>query len=152
MPLASWEQARTCLKAILSTEPPVVSISHIKRLFRCRFGFELSETALGHSKLQELFQDFRFSDICSVELQGTVPVLVQKPPPGLWDAEYWMNNKVSDQQFLATSNGSIDQHICRQRCVEDCAAPTPACQPPNLNEKTHHAINFGAQPDAANTL
>ncbi|CAE7223439.1 rsmB [Symbiodinium natans] len=47
-----------------------IPLSNVKRLFRSRFHIELSETALGHSKLSELLQDPRLQDICSVRLQG----------------------------------------------------------------------------------
>jgi hypothetical protein len=46
-----------------------VPLSNIKRLFRSLYQLELSETALGHSKLTELLQDPRFNDICTVQLQ-----------------------------------------------------------------------------------
>jgi len=45
-----------------------VPISTLKRLFRSRFHIELSETALGYTKLSDLLQDEVFSDICSVKL------------------------------------------------------------------------------------
>ncbi|CAK0856783.1 unnamed protein product, partial [Prorocentrum cordatum] len=47
-------------------------LSNVKRLFRSRFNMELSETALGHSKLSELLNDTRLQDrdICFVRLQG----------------------------------------------------------------------------------
>jgi len=45
-----------------------VQLSTVKRLFRLR-GLELSETALGHSKLSELLSDSHLSDLCTVKLQ-----------------------------------------------------------------------------------
>merc|ERR1712167_301809 len=45
-----------------------VPISTLKRLFRSRFHKELSETALGHTKLSDLLQDNNFKDFCCVRL------------------------------------------------------------------------------------
>jgi len=74
-PVATWDQARACIAAILHTaegpEPGVITISNVKRLFRSRFGLDLSETALGHSRLTDLLQDPRLHDICRVEVRGT---------------------------------------------------------------------------------
>mmetsp|Transcript_39908 Transcript_39908/g.106363 ORF Transcript_39908/g.106363 Transcript_39908/m.106363 type:complete len:629 (-) Transcript_39908:155-2041(-) len=83
LPLATWEQARACLWEILESasmrgQPGVITLSNVKRLFRSRFNLELSETALGHSRLNELLQDVRLSDICKMELQGKSQVVVQR--------------------------------------------------------------------------
>ena len=61
------------LKEILFSLSPgstSIPLSNVKRLFRSRYHTELSETALGHSKLSELLQDPRLKDICHVRLQG----------------------------------------------------------------------------------
>lgn len=85
MPVATWDVARACLKEILASVavvdqgPSTVPLSNVKRLFRSRYNVELSETALGHSKLSELLQDQRFSDVCNVQLQGQGYVVVQNP-------------------------------------------------------------------------
>ncbi|CAE7251381.1 rsmB [Symbiodinium sp. KB8] len=71
--LADWEVVKRGLKEILGSLSPgtaTIPLSNVKRLFRSRFHIELSETALGHSKLSELLQDPRLRDICSVRLQG----------------------------------------------------------------------------------
>lgn len=71
--LATWDVVRSCLVDILKGMQPGLSsipLSNVKRLFRSRFHVELSETALGHSKLSELLQDYRLHDICTVRLQG----------------------------------------------------------------------------------
>ncbi|CAE7329908.1 unnamed protein product, partial [Symbiodinium necroappetens] len=83
--LASLEKAREHLREILrdassapsNSGPSMVPLSNVKRLFRSRYQIELSETALGHSKLSELLQDQRFSDICEVQLQGQGYIVVQ---------------------------------------------------------------------------
>mmetsp|Transcript_75788 Transcript_75788/g.157979 ORF Transcript_75788/g.157979 Transcript_75788/m.157979 type:complete len:580 (+) Transcript_75788:346-2085(+) len=85
LPLASWEEARSALWNILDTNAAPgqlgsITLSNVKRLFRSRFGLELSETALGYSRLNELLQDSRLSDICSLEVQGKSQTVVQKAP------------------------------------------------------------------------
>lgn len=86
--LATWEVARKCLREVLdsaagldSTGPASIPLSNVKRLFRSKYQIELSETSLGHSKLSELLQDARFSDICEVQLQGQGYIVVQVDPP-----------------------------------------------------------------------
>lgn len=71
MPHATWEEARSGLRVILaSSRDGVVPLPNVKRLFRSQFGMELSETALGYSRLFELLQDERLSDVCILTLQG----------------------------------------------------------------------------------
>jgi hypothetical protein len=78
LPLATWEVARTCLREILASATrkgkASVPLSTLKRLYRSRFHTELSETALGYTKLTELLQDLRIADLCTVRLleQGYV--------------------------------------------------------------------------------
>jgi hypothetical protein len=78
LPLATWEVARTCLREILASATrkgkASVPLSTLKRLYRSRFHTELSETALGYTKLTELLQDPRIADLCTVRLleQGYV--------------------------------------------------------------------------------
>jgi hypothetical protein len=80
--LADWEAVRSCLQEILGSlslspaSDSSIPLSNVKRLFRSRFHTELSETALGHAKLSELFQDPRLRDICDVRLKGHGYVLV----------------------------------------------------------------------------
>jgi len=72
IPLATWASARSCMVDVLESAvrkgKKQVPISTLKRLFRSRFHIELSETALGHTKLSDLLQNKVFSDICSVRL------------------------------------------------------------------------------------
>ena len=74
LPLASWDTARTSMREILAAAvlegSSPVPISSVKRLFQTRCDLELSETTLGHTKLTDLLQDVRFSDICTVQLQA----------------------------------------------------------------------------------
>merc|ERR1712093_593262 len=72
LPLATWTTARSCMIEVLESAvrkgKKQVPISTLKRLFRSRFHIELSETALGYTKLSDLLQDSCFHDICSVQL------------------------------------------------------------------------------------
>jgi hypothetical protein len=72
LPLASASEARSCMIDVLESAvrkgKKHVPISTLKRLFRSRFHKELSETALGHTKLSDLLQDDNFKDFCSVRL------------------------------------------------------------------------------------
>merc|ERR1719162_1428907 len=86
LPMASWDTARMCLRDMLDTarpgsEPGVVPLSNVKRLFRSRFHVELSETMLGHSKLSELLQDARFHDICTVRLEENGYNVIERRGP-----------------------------------------------------------------------
>lgn len=78
LPLATWDVARKCLREILGSATRKgkhsVPLSTLKRLYRSRFHTELSETALGYTKLTELLQDPRIADLCTVKLleQGYV--------------------------------------------------------------------------------
>mmetsp|Transcript_1310 Transcript_1310/g.2785 ORF Transcript_1310/g.2785 Transcript_1310/m.2785 type:complete len:625 (-) Transcript_1310:54-1928(-) len=81
-PYATWEETRACLSAILRTscspEAGVITVSNVKRLFRSRFGLDLSETALGYSRLSELLQDPRLHDICTVQTRGAGQFIVRR--------------------------------------------------------------------------
>ncbi|CAK0887608.1 unnamed protein product, partial [Prorocentrum cordatum] len=83
--LAEWEQLRECMRSLMLHVPVDGSmpLSNVKRLFRSRFQTELSETALGHSKLSELLNDPRLQDTCFVKLQGHGYVVAhpQQPKP-----------------------------------------------------------------------
>lgn len=107
-PLVDWCRMRTCLREILESMAPGASsipLSNMKRLFRAKFHVELSETALGHSKLSELLQDPRLSDLCSVRLQGhgyvVVPVSLSPPSRRV------ENNLV----------GSVVDNVCRGKSL-----------------------------------
>lgn len=72
LPLATWSRARACLKEVLDSAvrkgKNEVPLSNLKRLFRSRFHVELSETALGYTKVSDLLQDPQLNDICRVQL------------------------------------------------------------------------------------
>jgi len=71
--VADLDTARLKVREILASAAlrgaEQVPLSNIKRLFRSLYQMELSETALGHSKLTELLQGPHFRDICTVQLQ-----------------------------------------------------------------------------------
>lgn len=81
--VADWDVARTCLVDILqvalSRGESRVPLSNVKRLFRSVHQTDLSETALGHTRLSDLLQDPRFQDICTVELQNRGYAVVPTP-------------------------------------------------------------------------
>lgn len=98
LPFPTADVVSSCLKEILSddlTQP--IPLSNVKRLFRSRFNLDLSETMLGHTKLSNLLQDERFSDVCEVKLVNNSYVVLPKAassnvlqprlPPGLWDQQ-----------------------------------------------------------------
>lgn len=79
LPIATLKQAVDGMRQLLeeavaaskeSSGLGALSISNIKRMFRVQFQLELSETALGHSKLSELLQDQHFASVCEVYLEG----------------------------------------------------------------------------------
>lgn len=83
--LADWDKVKTGLREILVSLSPgtsTIPLSNVKRLFRSRYHTELSETALGHSKLSELLQDPKLKDICHVRLQGHGYVVGPAGPVG----------------------------------------------------------------------
>eukprot|EP00972_Heterocapsa_arctica_P008040 1174835-Heterocapsa_arctica.AAC.1 len=49
--VGSWDALRSCLRELLKKGSREVNLSDLKRIFRMRFRADLSETALGHSKL-----------------------------------------------------------------------------------------------------
>jgi hypothetical protein len=89
LPMATWDEARTCLKDILDASTQgdpserIAPLSNVKRLFRSKYNLELSETTLGHSKLSDLLQDPRFADICTVRLQDHGYIVVQVKAPAV---------------------------------------------------------------------
>uniref|UniRef100_A0A7S2QK10 OST-HTH associated domain-containing protein n=1 Tax=Zooxanthella nutricula TaxID=1333877 RepID=A0A7S2QK10_9DINO len=70
---ATMDEVRAGVWTLLHTSPQhgVLTLSNLKRLFRQSFMLELSETALGHVRLQNLLRDPRFSNICIVD-QGAI--------------------------------------------------------------------------------
>jgi len=82
--VATWETFREHLQQLVeeaSDADQKIPLSNLKRLFRTRFGVELSETALGHAKLSELLQDPRIGDLCEVKLQPAGHVLLPRCRP-----------------------------------------------------------------------
>merc|ERR1719401_2628169 len=68
-PLATGDVLRSCVREVLQDARDIgFPLSNIKRSLRTRFKVDLSETALGHATVSELFKDARLHDICSVRL------------------------------------------------------------------------------------
>jgi len=109
--MATWETARDFLRDILNdsakSSPDMVGsvpLSNVKRLFRSKFNTELSETKLGHSKLTQLLQDERFSDICNVQLQGHGYMVEQVVPQE--------NKTICLQSALPVHEGGLSAAFC----------------------------------------
>jgi len=121
---------REILDSALLRGSDQVPLSNIKRLFRSLYQMELSETALGHSKLTELLQDPRFNDICTVKLQdrryAVVPVYPHQMTPlsengvalGTIIPQVAPRNDTKEQKRLNDSNGTPKQQ-------RDCNWQTP---------------------------
>jgi hypothetical protein len=82
--VATWNVMKDCMRKILQdhkegSEPACVPMSNVKRLFRSTFSLELSETALGHSKLSELLKDPRLRGVCNVDLHGKGYIVTEVP-------------------------------------------------------------------------
>eukprot|EP00928_Gymnodinium_smaydae_P026170 TRINITY_DN20623_c0_g1_i1.p1 TRINITY_DN20623_c0_g1~~TRINITY_DN20623_c0_g1_i1.p1 ORF type:complete len:660 (+),score=154.21 TRINITY_DN20623_c0_g1_i1:116-2095(+) len=109
---------------------PGLPLSNIKRLIRSRFEVELSETALGHRSLADLFKDERLSDVCVMKLLDNGYYLY---PPGMASQVY--NNSAvlqsgSSQSTLAASDASSRaRDDSTDGCSADAAgATTPPAQ------------------------
>jgi len=99
---------REILDSALLRGADQVPLSNIKRLFRSMYQMELSETALGHSKLTELLQDPRFTDICTVQLQdrgyAVVPVYLDQTTPLKNIPQFTPRSDIEEQERLNVSN------------------------------------------------
>jgi len=64
----TWERAQLLLSQLLGQPEWVEGLpaSILKMCFRHRFGVELRETALGHTKLTEFLKDPRLAETCSI--------------------------------------------------------------------------------------
>lgn len=78
--VATWPQALELVRQIVGNAQSQgtngVPISNVKRLFLSKYQIELSETALGHSKLSDLLRDARMQAVCQVRQQGHASVVV----------------------------------------------------------------------------
>lgn len=87
LPLATWAAARSCLVEILASAvrkgKHEVPLSNLKRLFRSRFHCELSETALGYTKISDMLQDPRLHDVCVLHLLARGYVVRPRPTEGV---------------------------------------------------------------------
>lgn len=90
--IASWDDVVMCMRKLLqSGDAGGVAISNIKRMVLSRFNVELSETALGHTRLQDVLCDPRLQEVCTLYkdqhgptkvVRNYVPML--SGPPGVW--------------------------------------------------------------------
>jgi hypothetical protein len=133
---ATLEEARDCLRAIMeeaasSEEHGQVALSNVKRMIRTKFQLELSETALGHSKLTALFQDRHFHDICTVKLEKHGYMLYPQqsrhssPSPPTNHSEAMHQSSFCFDEPLCLSDALETAHSCM-----DVFEPTPFGQTP----------------------
>jgi len=125
--LADWEVVKNGLREILSnlgTGVTHIPLSNVKRLFRSRFHIELSETALGHSKLSELLQDPKLRDVCAVRLQGHGYV-VSPAPAGLQFQQH--PQPLPQPQMLppAMSAAAVGAAVVAAAAAAACGQPMP---------------------------
>eukprot|EP00928_Gymnodinium_smaydae_P079461 TRINITY_DN63383_c0_g1_i1.p1 TRINITY_DN63383_c0_g1~~TRINITY_DN63383_c0_g1_i1.p1 ORF type:complete len:582 (+),score=102.90 TRINITY_DN63383_c0_g1_i1:97-1746(+) len=67
--IATWDKLHACIAELLKEDPKGgLPLSNVKRVLRNRFQCDLSETALGHASVSELFKDVRLHDVCCVML------------------------------------------------------------------------------------
>lgn len=80
----------------------------MKRFFRSRFDLELSETSLGYGRMSELLQDPRFAEICRLESQGKVQLVVQRENC----VEDWQDSASASfegaQRFHQAASGQVE--------------------------------------------
>jgi len=96
LPTATLSEAKHCLCELLRFESNSIVVSNVKRLFRSRFGLDLSETSLGHSRLSNLLQDPCFQDICILEVRDGQHMVkridcghpMQQPPELLMQSDH----------------------------------------------------------------
>jgi hypothetical protein len=136
-PTATWDMVRACMREILSSSgcedtvaagpPGTMPLSNVKRLFRSRFHMELSETALGYSKLSELLTDTRLQDICTVQLhrQGYVVVpraahaeVVPMEPVAWYNADVGMAQCFADACAATPHTPRQPQALCVNETFE----------------------------------
>jgi len=82
--LASWEDVQNGLWELLKADEGedkgqnTLALSNVKRLFRSQLKVELSETALGHSRLHDLLGDPMLEGVCVLQTAGSGQVFVAK--------------------------------------------------------------------------
>jgi len=117
-PLAGWDAARTCIREILrdnfSKGSTSLPLSNVKRLFRIHCQCELSETALGHTKLSELLQDVRMIDICQLQLQPCGYIVL--PPAPSADFQTYLRFESTDARAMS----------CQTACDPNPRSPAQA--------------------------
>jgi hypothetical protein len=110
LPVADWNIARATLQDIIATATMQgslpVPLSNIKRIFRSTHRLELSETALGHSRLTDLLRDEKFHDICTIALQDRGYVVMPARESSV-AAHPILGDLTSKRQPLDVASGSI---------------------------------------------
>mmetsp|Transcript_124546 Transcript_124546/g.398402 ORF Transcript_124546/g.398402 Transcript_124546/m.398402 type:complete len:159 (-) Transcript_124546:1001-1477(-) len=69
--------------------PGAIMVSNVKRLFRSELGLKLSETVLGYSKIRDLLQVARLSNICALQaVWGSSQTLVRRVEPANFSSQW----------------------------------------------------------------
>lgn len=116
--VADLATSRKHLQQILEESDKPVPLPNIKRLFMSRFKLQLTETAFGHSKISDLLQDKRFSDICALEWNGNGFVVSPKPKRVINICEHVNHNFVSSPNANMFGISST-QHL--EFCADELA-------------------------------
>mmetsp|Transcript_75542 Transcript_75542/g.211749 ORF Transcript_75542/g.211749 Transcript_75542/m.211749 type:complete len:716 (-) Transcript_75542:95-2242(-) len=153
LPVATWQDMRQCISAILrntcTSESGMVAVSNVKRLFRSRFGLDLSETALGYSRVSELLQDHRLHDICALEVHGAGQFVVHSSIGGCCSEVAPLDNEVAPQ--LPTHVGTTpwacpatQEHLSTTPVPSHPAAPwaVPGWQPSRASPRSPAASAY----------
>lgn len=124
LPLASMEATRQCLRQLLAeaTMAGQMPLSNVKRLFRSRFGLELSETTLGFSKLCDLLANAAFADVCTVRLDWNGYTVVQVATPPVIMDQAIVSNQVAarpDHDLMYETLSTIERLPVRQTMTSE---------------------------------
>mmetsp|Transcript_52671 Transcript_52671/g.160097 ORF Transcript_52671/g.160097 Transcript_52671/m.160097 type:complete len:614 (-) Transcript_52671:69-1910(-) len=168
LPLATFDDVRTGLIQLLRGDAKRAgrsfSFGNMKKIFRLQFHMELSETALGYSKLHDLLNDPRLGDICSLQARGQSAFMVKPRDARLWcPATALKAPRVPAGQDFA--NGARASPAPAREVPPPCAdpewrapAPAPAaplhrltfvdCRPPSPDFANPPAWGCDCPPDA----
>jgi len=104
LPVASRSEAKMGLLELFESENDILPLSNVKRLFRARFRLELSETSLGHSRLQSLLQDPYFAEISLLQAPGSGQHFVRRVDANasevaeiIWPGQDCMRDALQDE-------------------------------------------------------
>jgi len=137
LPVATWETLLSGMRQLMADLAPghgggqsYVVLAGIKRLFQTQLGLNLSETALGHGKLMDLFRDDRLQGICKVELRHVGHVVVAAHQAASYRRISLFDHVAQTHaaaQASSTSNTQLPIHGVAPRSRPFDAFPRRAC-------------------------